>query len=854
MSDFYHTLDEKQLYKLKGEFFPGSDHLYVEMTDDGQPWARLRNAITSQLQLFREDGTEIDRAAMGKHGTRLRFTGLPERFTMKLGSEKIGEYAREGDGYKEIRTRKLTVDETRIMGTFHDGHAKPYHQPDDAEFVTLARTAVTTDLHTHSSGQISAEGLIGIAEKHALHYPIHLLVEAGILTQEQCHENRFKPWGRETRVKFPPLEPQSMLPSEAWAFHPTDEDLHKGLMPAEVATVPVSALSDVERAKLAQMMCLSADRQNTHTEMEYNAYRYRYPIAKKPEVLEDNLRAVAAEYAEQGINYAEISYVGLDNPALLETLHRLVPEIEAETGVKLRFMVGIPRDWPIETIQNTLTKTRALAKSPYITGVDFLGYEVNKTDRFTDVLEDFAKWANENAHGFTIRAHAGENDKNPENIKQLLLLMKKYQNLRTRIGHGLYGLDADTLALAKEMDTDPENPRLVIEYNPSSNIALNNIDTPEQVPYNIALEHNLPFVIGSDSSGIYQTTAAQLGLAAMYGGLDRHGFETLARHQEAIKGAQLRTSKDRASLIEGWDTAEGKANFVTQLKAELNVLKQLDTPAPEKPKYEAEIAQLRSIGKLINAREEQAQALGDRIPIGLVGASGSSWDRMDPAARQSHKVAVDMLTQVIDPAKAYILKGRPKNSGLSKLVTESTQAANDNNSTPIKSLGLVAKPEYGREGTFDNIDHLITIDELMDVPDAIVDHVVDRNGAIICIGGAIFTRNTITKADYKITETDRGVMMLLNSGEGAAADKAKLLDPHYSVSDGKELVTNLFNLYGREMFKEGFDPLAPGVLDTLEQEATARVANYQVDGPAANDQRVKGGLTVEPPEQARLIG
>lgn len=853
MSDLYHTLDYNGLYDLAFDYFPDSQHVDVEITEKGQPWSRFKQSVMGQLRVVSMAGEEVAGEII-RVGSKLRFTKLPEEFLLKMGDETIGHYRQEGGRLQKIGDRLITAFETRRVGTFHGDAATLYHQPEDPELVGMAKHAITTDYHTHSSGQISADGLLSIAEKHALHYPIHLLVEAGILTRDQCDESRFQPWGREKRVLFPPLEPQ-LMPKQRWAVYPTDDDLEQDLMPVEVATVPVAALTPDERFKLAQMMCLSADRQNTHTEMEYNAYRYRYPIAKKPEVLEDNLRTIAKEYAAQGINYAEISYVGLDNPKLLAALHRLVPEIEAETGVRLRFMVGIPRNWPIEQIQNTLTKTRILAQSPYITGVDFLGYEVNKTDRFSEALEDLVRWADEKAHGFIIRAHAGENDKNPENIKQLLQLTSKYKNVRTRIGHGLYGLDDETLQIAKSMNTDPENPRLVIEFNPDSNMALNNIDDTSQVPFAMALRHNLPFVIGSDCSGIYQTTAEQLGLASLYAGLNKHDFETLKRHQTNITDAQLATAQERADAIENWDSHVGKNDFVKRLEAQLGVVEMIAQPRVEVKTYDEERAVLRDQGKLIDTSALQKAALGDRLPIAVVGASGSNWDRISPAERETVKVAIDMLTHVLDPEKAYILQGRTKNSGLSKLVSESSNQRNRDmpETQPLKILGMVAQPEYDRQDSFDMLTHMIEIPgELMDVPDAIVDHVVAHRGVIVAAGGAAFTRNIITKADYKMKEEDRGALMLMDGPEGASTDKAGKLNPHYRVQDGREIITRLFNLYGRDLFVEGFNPLAAGVLDKLEQASHARVANYHVETPSAQDQRVVEGITLVP-EQQRML-
>ena len=70
----------------------------------------------------------------------------------------------------------------------------------------------------------------------------------------------------------------------------------------------------------------------------------------------------------------------------------------------------------------------------------------------------------------------------------------------TRIGHGVYGVDAETLALAKQHD-------VIIEFNTNSNLALSNIEGAEQLPVKDYLDAGVRISLGTDGHGLYGTSA-----------------------------------------------------------------------------------------------------------------------------------------------------------------------------------------------------------------------------------------------------------------------------------------------------------------------------------------------------------
>jgi adenosine deaminase len=820
MATVKHLLDYNERYALGLNYDPATKKLTAEMTTRSAPNPRFMANVKRLL-------------SVEQHG---------DSFTLKLGSEPIGTYHAQTDGSLTLDPatyRPLTVSETRRMGTFYDSHAELYPHTDKA-LAEKAKTAVTTDFHTHSSGQISADGLIKIAtsKEHNVYYPVHLLKEAGInpdLTGAK----------KVPRILFPPLEPQIIDGEKA---------------PSEVLAVPLASLSKSDIAKLALKMQMPMDAQATYSEMENDAYRFRYPITKQKGILKDSLKEVAREYAAQGITYAEIAYVGLDNKDLFKNLHEAMAEIEAENKAtpgkyaNLRFLVGLPRNWPIDQIKDTLENIKVMAKSPYIAGIDLLGYETNKTAEFMTALDGFAAWAEKEQPDFIFRAHAGENDKNLANVREFLKLTSRH-DLRTRIGHGLYGMDdKETLDLAAKMSADPKNPLLTLEFNPDSNIALNNVDDIRQIPFASIRSRGIPFVIGSDSAGTYGTDAKQLGLAGMYGGLDSAGFDALKQHQTHLVQMQDATAHKKAQSIPGWDDHTTRSTFIAELAEKMKVIDP-KSYATANPEHDAAREALKAHGTLIAEGDvAKPNIMGARKPIAIVGASGSTWKRIPAQQQHDISVAIDMVIHAINPEKAYIVQGRSKADGLGKLLRESINTLNNGGtgnaaSAPLKTLGIIAEPQYTRQETFGNLTHLIEVDKgLLQVADKIVDHVVGNNGVVIAAGGAAFTRDIILKADRRMEDKNKGALMLMDCQEGcdsigASGEKSRMLNPHYRVVDGKQIITNLFNLYP-DIFPAGFDPKQPGVLENLEKAAKERVGKYGMDTPDPDGQMVTGGETV----------
>ena len=825
-----HTLDYNGLYKLNLEYDAAADQLRVSLSDENHPWPRFRRTTALGLEM-----EHADKAPVHPDNT-VTFNHVPRgRINLRLDDQLIGSYRVENGALQLVSQRKLTSSETRRIGTFYRQAPYPILRGDE-QLVERARHAVFTDFHTHSSGQISAKGIIEVGMKHHAYYPLHLLKEAGIDIAKGVYADPAN-IKKVKRVKFSALEPQDL--------------------PDMVDSVDLNAIPEADLKKLELKMSMAADAQATFTEMEYDAYRFRYPLSKNKDMFRDSWVKVAEEYAEQGIKYAEIATVGLDDPDLLTEMHKAMEDIAKNPKTKdvtLKFLLAIPRTWSQEKIEETLEKAKVLSASPYIMGIDFVGYESNKTAKFKHAVDEFAHWANDNRPGFTLRAHAGENDKNLENVREFLEVGLKYPDLHVRIGHGIYGMNKETIEIAKTLSADPENPRVAFEYNPSSNIALNNVDDVRQIPFRLATQYNIPFVVGSDSSGIYQTTGEQLGVDAYFAGLDGKGFDMLQKHQEHLVDRQMKYAASIATQGE-WDFGAPTERSVAKLVQQLaQVPKAVETPRPRLT--HAQIAEkLKDAAVRLITPDSIPQALKDRTPVTIVGASGNNWKRITKEEQKETAIMVDLFAHTLDPSKTYFVQGRTKSVGLSAALNHAISDANAENKASGKGasfqvLGLLAEPDFTNADEFSHLTHLMEISRggangsRLDIAEGIVQHTFQHNGTLIAAGGAAFTRDIILKADrYGIRDNDpdnKKMLLLLSGPEGASTEKAAVLHPDFKCLGAIHAITTLHNRRP-DLFQPGFDI---NHLEALYKESAQRVEKYGIQEPNTEGQVVDAAVTL----------
>ncbi len=178
---------------------------------------------------------------------------------------------------------------------------------------------------------------------------------------------------------------------------------------------------------------------------------------KENTLYQDKLLWIAREYQKQGIKYVEIANstlakkkrsTGIQN---LVEMHKIMPQIEKETGVSIRYLAAASRTlFTPEQVKECPAVIKALSKSPYVVGMDLIGEEINNVTDFSDLIEEIIKYAIYEDDGYTIRLHAGETDAFKDNIEKALDCIKiclpngEKKAPQIRLGHGLYVPDLDT--------------------------------------------------------------------------------------------------------------------------------------------------------------------------------------------------------------------------------------------------------------------------------------------------------------------------------------------------------------------------------------------------------------------------
>ena len=388
----------------------------------------------------------------------------------------------------------------------------------------LKKVKFRTDLHTHMNAILSSDCLIALGLVHQVRYPLYYIKKLGLTLNEEQEEAIYR-----QRAEVEKLFINSDLKGK-YLTRKIDDNTFINF--ADLI------LNNLENApenlkKIHKSLQMLKDGQAVFTNLE-KLYIYRYVFAKGVEsenkikldiekiinlpdkdikrivikmlkdkekespycnnnLRQDKLLWVAREYQKQGIYYAEIANTDLTKkgiPAiqLLEELDEIMPEIEKETGVKIRFLVGIRRI-PLTIIRDNVTSAnylrenlnvlKAVSKSPYVVGSDFIGEEINDISELSPVIKEIVQYAVKEDNGYTIRIHAGENDSLRDNVKKSIQCIKEslepgQKMPRFRLGHGLYTEDLDTEE-GKKLIQEMKETGAVLEFQLTSNVRLNNL-------------------------------------------------------------------------------------------------------------------------------------------------------------------------------------------------------------------------------------------------------------------------------------------------------------------------------------------------------------------------------------------
>ena len=355
---------------------------------------------------------------------------------------------------------------------------------------------------------------------------------------------------------------------------------------------------------------------------------------------------------------------------MLEQIHHVMPLVKEETGVDIRFLAAIRRI-PLTLVKqnivsgNYLTEAmqalKVVCKDPYVVGSDFVGEEINDIAELKAVIKEIVTTVAKDDKEWTIRVHAGENDSLKSNMAKAVQLVEESlmpgQHFPyMRIGHGLYCANLKS-KLGKELMEKIKVHDIVLEFQLTSNVRLNNIIDLRKHPLKTYLANDIFCVMGTDGYGLYGTDSIdeQLALTNFLKITDEE-FGKMQAIERAIIERQtenyIRKSKqlddmmcDRTVYQYYMDELQKKVDDVHEVTFEIH----------KHPSY-------------LIFKEKVLELPWDKYPIVIAGGSFNSGSSSIRVSESDKEVLQTMLDE-LDPNKVFFVVGH-KLSGHEKYMVE----------------------------------------------------------------------------------------------------------------------------------------------------------------------------------------
>ncbi|MBQ7616167.1 MAG: adenosine deaminase [Butyrivibrio sp.] len=557
-----------------------------------------------------------------------------------------------------------------------------------------------SDLHTHMNGNLPGDILIALGIAHQIRYPLYYVKKLELeLTQKQWEKVSAQ------REKVARQFSSSDLQGKYLDRRINDNTF------INFADLILNNLDNAEQniVKIRGSLAVIKDGQAVFTNLE-KVYLYRYVFTKgreseekiqlhnvdqipdedvkaalkimiadkenpdyaKNTIFQDKLLWIARNYQSQGVRYAEISDTTLvkkyESIEMLRQVHEVMPKIYRETGVMIRFLAAMRRIpltivkdavTPENYLEQNLAVLKATALDPYVAGCDFVGEEINDIITLKPAFKELVKIAAKDP-SFVIRVHAGENDSQKDNIAHSMLcvsdcLAPGQQMPKMRLGHGLYTHSIRSKK-GREVLRELKKNKVVLEFQITSNVRLNNLNSLKNHPLKQYLDQGIWCVQGTDGAALYGTSSIdeELSLKVMLGLSDRE-LGLMRKAEEAIiEDCQRAYSEKKESfnkLLKGRDMEEV---LLEKMKA-----------------VRISGSSVNSEGKLDANRELKdniSEIPWDRLPVAVLGGSFNTENRATRVTNNG-KEQLDELMSCLNPEEVCFVIGH-KLSGYEKYLLE----------------------------------------------------------------------------------------------------------------------------------------------------------------------------------------
>ena len=604
-----------------------------------------------------------------------------EIFIFRLGNTKTANIY--PDGRIEMKASIPAISKTLMSQT------KDYRL-DEAKtiFKTYIRKECKfmTDLHTHMNGNLNPDVLIALGIVHEIRYPYYYVKKLGLtLTDSQ------KTGLEKRRQEVAPSFQNSGLQGK-YLNRKIDDNTFINF--ADLILNGVNTEENIRRIR--NSLVVMKDGQAVFTNLE-KVYLYRYVFTKgkadnnriplenlqnisDPDILEcvrqmqkdhetdpyrnntlfqDKLLWIARMYESQGIRYVEISDTTLvkrkESVEMLEQVHAIMPSIYKETGVRIRFLAAMRRipltivqsvKTPADYLQENLNVLAGTILDPYVAGCDFVGEEINDIIELKPVFPRLLEIAQKDPD-FTIRIHAGENDSLKENMAHSISCvtgsMKPGMKMpQIRLGHGLYSYPLSSKK-GKQLLKDLKDCHVVLEFQITSNVRLNNLNRLSHHPLRQYLENGVACVQGTDGAALYGTTCMdeQLSLEKLLG----------LSVQEMM---QMKQTEE--TIVERAEKAFARKEKEMEVLCQEKSLKEVLTSSMEKKTDSIPLIPVQVEDTTQYFAEKIHELPWDRLPIIVAGGSFNSSERTTRIS-ETVKRQLDELMERLDPSRVFFVIG-----------------------------------------------------------------------------------------------------------------------------------------------------------------------------------------------------
>ena len=562
---------------------------------------------------------------------------------------------------------------------------------------------LSTDLHTHGNANLTADILIALAIKHQIRYPLYYIKKLHLTVSET--QQAFLAQQRQT------VEEKLDLSGLTGKHRDRKIDDNTFINFADLILLNLThATENINRIR--RSLSILKDSQAVFTNLE-KLYLYRYVFTKgvsadyridlpdfrqiedqdicaylkrmledseRPQfadltLYEDTLLWIGREYEKRHIQYVEISDTTLvkkDASAarMLHQIHRILPLVKQETGVDIRFLAAIRRI-PLTLVKenivsgNYLTEAiqalKVVCNDPYVVGSDFVGEEINDIGELKTVIREIVAGIASEDPNWTIRVHAGENDSLKGNMAKAISLVEESllpgQTFPSmRIGHGLYCASLKS-AQGKALLKKIKEHNLVLEFQLTSNVRLNNLIDLHTHPLKSYLSRGISCVMGTDGQGLYGTDSIdeQLALSNFLKISDEEFLQMkavedgiIARQQENfVRKFQTFTARRGSRSVRDYYLEE-----LSRDCADVSPVKFEISKKPSYPVFKSRIMELP----------------WDKYPVIIAGGSFTT-STVAQRVSDSDRQLLDALLEQLNPEKVFFVVGH-KLQGHEKYLVE----------------------------------------------------------------------------------------------------------------------------------------------------------------------------------------